>query len=276
VNSEQAARSEPPQIGAGAGLQTLFTVYCSLFTLLSACGGLSPLRGHAVVGRDAYEVFVGDGPGGQPDLFGVRADGGPVFQITYSSVAEAGPVLSPDGGAVAFLRSNARDDRLSGRVWVLNLLSGAERELPLPRDSPRPERLGWSGDGRSLYVRAGPAIYRLNPPPAAPDPGLLAGVDRAVAESSLAVFLGDPPFGRVLACAQSLCSQTDSGPPAPFASNAHDAVRWGPDSVGFLSGADLIVRPVGPGRARRVEWSDPPAGPRQLSFFPGKSANGAP
>jgi len=250
-------------------------VYCLPFTLLllSACGGLSPLRGHAVVGRDAYLVFIADGPGGQSDLFGVRADGGPVFQVTYSSVPEAQPVLSPDGGMVAFLRGTSRDDRLPGRVWVLNLLSGAERELPLPRGSARPERLGWSGDGRSLYVQTGLAIYRVNPPPASPDPALVGGADRAVAESSLVVFLGEPPFGRVVACARSLCSQTDSGSPAPFAANAHDAVRWGPDSVGFLTGADLIVRPLGPGRPRRVEWSEPPAAPRQLSFFPG-SVNG--
>ena len=143
-----------------------------LLTLwLAGCGGLSPLRGHAVVGRDPYLVFVGDGPGGQSDLFGVRGDGGPVFQITYTSVPEMAPRLSPNGDAVAFLRGSTADPRLPDRVWVLNLLSGAEREFKLPRDAAPPDGLGWSEDGRWLYVRASGVIYRVAAPPAPGIPG---------------------------------------------------------------------------------------------------------
>lgn len=243
-----------------------------LTLLLAGCGGLSPLRGHAVVGRDPYLVFVGDGPGGQSDLFGVRGDGGPVFQITYTSVPEMAPRLSPNGDAVAFLRGSTADPRLPDRVWVLNLLSGAEREFKLPRDAAPPDDLGWSEDGRWLYVRASGVIYRVAAPPASGDPRPIVGSDRLEAESSLAVLVGQPPFGRVLGCGHDLCVQTDSGAPAPFASNAHDAVRWGADSVGFLAGSDLIVRPLGPGHARRVEWSGAPGRPRALTFFPGSSA----
>jgi WD40-like Beta Propeller Repeat len=239
--------------------------------LLSGCTGLSPLRGRAAVGRDAYVIFVGDGPGGQPDLFGVRADGGPVFQITYTSVLEAAPALSPDGGTVAFLRARTIHDSVPTAVWVLNLLSGAERELPLPPGGERPDRVGWSGDGKSIYVRAGTTRYELSAPPAAPAPRALAGPARAAADSSFSVWLGDPAFGRAVGCDQALCVQTDSGPPTPFAPNSRDAARWGPDSVGFVSGSDLIVRPVGPGRERRVEWSGVPAKPRELTSFPGRS-----
>jgi hypothetical protein len=238
--------------------------------LLSACTGLSPLRGRAVVGRDAYVIFVGDGPAGEPDLYGVRADGGPVFQITYTSVLEAAPALSPDGGMVAFLRARTTHDSVPAAVWVLNLLTGAERELPLPAGAAHPERVGWSADGASIYVRAGSARYALGAPPAAAAAHALAGAARAAADSGLSVLLGDPPFGRAVQCGPALCVQADTGAPSPFAENAHDAVQWGADSVAFLSGGDLVVRPLGPGRERRVEWSGVPARPREVTAFLGR------
>jgi len=232
------------------------------------------MRGHAVVGRDAYLVFVGDGPGGPADLFGVRADGGPVFQITYSAVPEAAPALSPDGGVVAFLRGSSTADPRPAKIWVLNLLSGAEREDQLPRGAGQPTAVGWSKDGRGLYVRVDTTVFGLVAPPASGEGQVVAGAERAEADSSFAVLLGQPAFGRVVPCATDLCVQTpNGGPPTPFASNAHDAVRWGTDSVGYVSGPDLIVRPVGPGRPRRVEWSGAPARIRGLTFFSGNSVN---
>jgi hypothetical protein len=244
--------------------------------VLAACGGLSPLRGRAIVGRDAYVVFVGDGPGGEPDLYGVRADGGPVFQITYTSVTEAAPALSPDGGTVAFLRARTVGDSIPAAVWVLNLLSGAERQLPLPPGASRPERVGWSRDGRTLYVGADTERFALAVPPAATAARLLQGGERAAADSSFAVLLGDPPFGQAVPCAQGLCVQAGTGAPTPFAMNARDAARWGSDSVAYLSVGELIVRPVGPGRGRRVEWSEVPARPRELTAFTGVSRSTPP
>ena len=74
---------------------SLLTAYFSLLTwAVTACGGtVSPLRRHAVVGRDSYAIFTADGPDGTGDLFGVRGDGGPVFQITFTPVREARPQL---------------------------------------------------------------------------------------------------------------------------------------------------------------------------------------
>jgi len=253
---------------------TLFKPFSLLSVLLPACGGLSPLRGHAVVGRDAYLLFVGETANGQSDLFGVRADGGPVFQITYTPVVEATPVLSPDGGEVAFLRGATIGDKKPGRVWVLNLLSGAERELQLPRGVAAPNALGWSEAGTSIYVRTDSTVYRLVAPPGSAEPRITTDGERARAESSLAVLVGQPPFGSVVPCGSDLCVQSEQSAPEPFASNAHDPIRWGPDSVGFVSGPDLIVRPVGPGHPRRVEWSGAPSGVRGLTFFAGKSVNG--
>ncbi|HEY8105643.1 MAG TPA: hypothetical protein VIE46_06015 [Gemmatimonadales bacterium] len=237
---------------------------------LSACAGLSPLRGRAIVGRDAYVIFVADGPGGYAGLFAVRADGGSVVQITFASVIESAPALSPDGGTVAFLRGRTPRDSLPATLWILNLLSGAERELPLPGGAP-PDRVGWSADGKLLYVRAGSGRYVLHAPPAAAAARPVADAEHAVADSSFVVLLGDPPFGRVVPCDDALCVQTDSGAPSRFAEHAHDAVRWGADSVGFFSGEDLIVRPLGPGRPRRVEWSGVPGRPREMTVFLGRS-----
>jgi hypothetical protein len=241
--------------------------------LLSACTGLPPLRGRAAVGRDAYAIFVGDGAEGETDLFGVRADGGPVFQITYTSVREAAPALSPDGGAVAFLRARTTRDSVPAALWVLNLLTGAERELPLPAGAAPPERVGWSADGKAIYVRAGGARYLLLAPPAAPAARALTGAARAAADSSLSVLLGDPPFAHAVQCGSAVCVQADTGAPSPFAANAHDAARWGSDSVAFLSGGDLMVRPLGPGRERRLRWSGVPANPREVTVFAGRARN---
>ncbi len=238
---------------------------------LAGCGGtLSPLRNHAQVGRDAYAIFVGDGPAGSSDLFGVRADGGPVFQITYTGVAESSPSLSPGGQLVAFLRTRSSRDTLPGAVWVMNLLTGAERRLDLPKDAAAPSRVGWTADGRALYVRAGPEVWRLNAPPAAPEPRPTTQAERPAADTSLGVFLGDPPFARVVVCGGSLCAQADSSQPVPFAECGRDPVRWGPDSVAFVVNNDLVVRPVGPGRGHRVEWTSVPKAPREPTFFPGK------
>ncbi len=285
MNGSDQIRPHPSETGIARNPP--FTVYRSPFTLLKpftlfsvltplllpACGGLSPLRGHAVVGRDAYLLFVGETADGQSDLFGVRADGGPVFQITYTPVVEAAPVLSPDGGTVAFLRAATIGDKKPGRVWVLNLLSGAERELQLRRGAAAPTALGWSEDGSAIYVRADTTVYRFVAPPASGEPRIVTDGERSRAESSLEVLVGQPPFGSVVPCGSDLCVLSEQSAPAPFASNAHDPVRWGPDSVGFVSGPDLIVRPVGPGHQRRLEWSGAPSGVRGLTFFGGESVN---
>jgi len=238
--------------------------------LLAGCSGtISPFRRHAVVGRDPYLVFVGDGPGGRSDLFAVRGDGGPVFQVTFTPVAEFSPALSPDGAMLAFLRARSAADSAPGAAWVMNLLNGAERELPLPAGAAPPERVGWSGDGRTIWVRAGGELWRLAAPPAPPVPRRAAPGERARADSSFGVYLGDPPFTRVVTCDGALCAQGDTGAPAPFAPDGRDPARWGGDSVGYLSGDALMVRSLGPGRPRRVEWSGTPPHPRSLTYFPG-------
>jgi hypothetical protein len=223
------------------------------------------------IGRDPYAVFVGGG-GPNSDLYAVRPDGGPPVAITFTPVAELRPALSPDGGALAFLRGTSLDDSAPATVWVMNLLSGSERELPLPKGAGKPKQVAWDHQGAALIVSAGNGVYRINAPPAAPDPRPVLPAERARAESSLAVLLGDPVFTRVVPCkaAGDLCVRADSGEPDLLARGARDPVRWGPDSVAFFVGNNLEIRPLGPGRPRRMVWSNAPERPRQMTFFSGK------
>jgi hypothetical protein len=244
----------------------------ALAAALAACSGsLPPLRGQMEVGRDGYAVFVaGTGPAGG-DLYAVRTEGGPVVPITFSAVGEMRPTLSPDGGMLAFLRGASLRDSTPGSVWVMNLLSGAEREVGLPRTAGVPRQVGWSLDGRSLVVAAGGGLYRASAPPARPDATPVPVAERAAAESVLAVLLGRPAFGRVVPCAEpgALCVAGDSGAPGLLARGARDPARWGDDSVLFFVGDAVEVRPLGPGRARRLDWEGAPGRPRQMTVFVG-------
>lgn len=240
--------------------------------LLAACErGFLPLGGRFDVGRDPMVVFVGgDGPAGG-DLYALQADGGGAIPITFSVVGEMRPALSPDGGQVAFLRGGTLTDSLPASVWVLNLINGAERQVRLPLQAGRPEQVGWSDDGATLVVRTAAGLYRAPAPPAEGQVRPMPRAEAAAAESALAVLLGRPAFARVVPCEtpEALCVVGDSGPPSVLAEGASDAARWGDDSVAYLMGGRLVVRPVGPGRPRVIDWSLVPARPRQFTVFPG-------
>ena len=257
--------------GAGGGPRLRVVHYLLLVALIDCGGGVSPFRRRAVVGRDTYAVFAADAPGGAADLYAVRGDGGEVFQITFTPVREARPALSPDGAALAFLRGQGRADTLPGTPWVMNLLTGSERRLELPGEA-RAEAIGWSRDGRTIYVSAGQFAYAI---PAPPDHGPARAVPPdqwQLVDSALGVFAGEPPFARVFACEQTICAAADTGGPRAIADEGRDPARWGPDSVAYFAGDELLVRPVGPGRARRVPWSHPPSAARQLTVFGGAPA----
>jgi hypothetical protein len=258
--------------GTVKGERGAFTVYRLPFTmlLLGCSGTLPPLRGQIEVGRDRYAVFVaGSGMGG--DLYAVRAEGGVPIPITFTNVAELSPALSPDGTELAFLRGLSLRDSTPATIWVMNLLNGAERELPLPKGASAPRRLGW-GRGHTVVVETRDRLFSIHAPPSAPNPQAIPAAARAVAESSLAVLLGDPVFATVVPCetAGDLCVVADTGAPSLLARGAHDPLRWGADSVGFFVDDEVEVRPLARGRPRRLELSGAPARPRQMTFFAGK------
>ena len=210
------------------------------------------------------------------DLYAVRASGGPVVPITFSSVGEMRPALSPDGRRVAFLRGRAVADSTPGSIWVMDLLTGGEREVVLPRNAGTPRRVGWSRDGARLTVAAGADLYRASPVAGSLEAEPVPQADRPAAESTLAVLLGEPVFARVVPCTDpaALCVASDTGAPGLLAAHARDATRWGPDSVAFLTGSVIEVRPLGPGLARRIEWSGLPGRARELTGFAGRPDGG--
>jgi hypothetical protein len=173
---------------------------------------------------------------------------------------------------VAFLRARRLQDTLTPSVWVMNLLTGAERRIELPAGSDA-EALGWSRDGRSLLVSAGRFAYEVPAPPARGTPSAVPPLEWDRVDSALGVFVGDPPFARVYQSGESLCAAPTSGPAASVAEDARDPARWGPDSLAYFSNNELLVRPVGPGKARRVPWTGVPPNPRQLSAFAGAAAS---
>jgi hypothetical protein len=257
--------------GDNGGLSIAVAGLLALSLLLfSACEPtLPPLRGALDIGGESYVIFVaGTAPAGG-DLYAVGTDGGPAVQITFTNVGEMQPELSPDGGTVAFLRGASLRDSTPGSVWVMNLRTGADRELTLPKGSGIPRRIGWAGDDSSLVVRTDSGLYQVGTPPGPDRPVAISAGDRAAAESSLSVLLGSPVFARVVPCAdpEALCVTGDTGAPGLLARGARDALRWGPDSVAFLVGDQLEIRPLGPGRARRLLWSSLPGHPRQPTAF---------
>jgi hypothetical protein len=248
-----------------------FTLFFLPLTLFVFSCTLPPLRGKIDVGRESYAVFVG-GTGPRTDLYAVRADGGPIFPITYTPVAEMAPALAPNGTDLAFLRSQSLNDSTPGTVWVMNLHRGSERELRLPEGAGLPARVGWSPDGESVVVRAGQGLYRFDPRTPRHEAEPIPPAERAAAESSLAVLLGDPVFTRVVPCEKprDLCVVGRRGKPKILAQAARDPVRWGPDSVAFYAGGRVQIRPLARGRPRLLLWVNPPERPRGLTFFEGK------
>jgi hypothetical protein len=248
-------------------------VLTSYLSLLTACDPtLPPLRGQMEIGRDPYAVFVG-GEGPNSDLYAVRPEGGVPVRITFTNVAELAPALSPDGGGLAFLRGTSLTDSTPASAWVMNLLRGSERELVLPKGGGHPVDVGWEPDGKSLIVSTSEGLYRFQTPPADPDPRLVPAAERARADSTLAVLLGDPVFTRVVPCKKTrrdLCVVGATGRPGLLAQAVRDPVRWGGDSVAFFVGDRLQVRPLGPGRGRILMMSKTPERPRGMTFFEGK------
>jgi hypothetical protein len=112
-------------------------------------------------------------------------------------------------------------------------------------------------------------LYRFGAPPPADAPRPITAAERAAAESSLAVLLGQPAFARVVPCTEpgALCIESGSGA-SLLAPRAHDALAWGTDSVAYFVGEEVEIRPLGEGRSRRLDIAGPPR-PRQMTAFTG-------
>jgi hypothetical protein len=220
------------------------------------------------IGRDPYAVFVGEGSGGA-DLYAVRPGGGVTIALTFSPVAESAPALSPDGGSLAFIRSSAG---APAAAWLMNLLSGAEREVTLPRGVDAvPRRVGWTSNGSALYIETDRGIWRADVPPRGTEAQAVSGIELASADSALSVLVGSPAFAVIERCeaaARGLCARSN-GSESVVAADADFGARWGTDSVAYVRSGVIEVRPAGPGRARRLEFSPARTVTGGITFFAG-------
>lgn len=253
----------------------------ALLALASLAGcRVSPLTNRIAVGDEPFLVLAGEGPDGQTDLFAGHVSGGELVRFTFSRDREASPALDPTGQMVAFLRSAGPPIYLV----VMNLANAAEREVELPEAA---ERVGWSRSGTRLFVAGPSGIWWTPAPPRRLALAAIGASDalRWEADSALAVLVGEPPFGRVVDCelgdarsteGRDLCLDVDGHEQQTLVRGARDPFRWGGDAVAYLVGGGpagrIEVRPLGGGRARRLEWRRPPAHPRQPSFFPGPTS----
>lgn len=244
---------------------------------LAACRGMSPLTNKIEVGAEPFVVMVGESQDVQTDLFAVSAGGGEVTRLTFTRGAESAPALDPSGSAVAFLRR--RPGQPEGTAWlvVMNLVNSAEREAMVPVALGTARRIGWSRDGRTLYLRADSGSALTPAPPAAMTLQALDSSDarRAEADSALTILLGDPPMARVESCALDCisaasgkqCVVSATGERQELGPTVRSPIRWGSDSLGYLEDDQLMVRPLAGGRPRRVMWVRSPKQVRELAYW---------
>ena len=78
------------------------------------------------------------------DLYLLRADGTELEQLTDTPDEEFAPSISTAGDRIAFLRP----DQIGGNLYLLNLASGLERQLPQRTSYP----VSWSPDDATMAV----------------------------------------------------------------------------------------------------------------------------
>jgi len=244
-------------------------VATTLATVLASCA-LTPLSHRINVGEEPFLVFVGEGADRHTDLFAVQAGGGAVIQLTFTPQVEWHPRLAPDGKSLAFLRARDSLPTTDRQVVLMDLVTGNERTVTLPDQAGRPQDLGWSPDGAGIYIGADHGLWRADARTATAGAVRMEGTDSVRAVAALQIWLGHPPFARVIPCTSGgLCVLTVHGDTGALAPTGHDPVRWGDDSVGWFDGSDLYVRPLGPGVRRRIGWTNAPSNPHDATYAPG-------
>jgi hypothetical protein len=232
---------------------------------VSGCG-LSPIDHRIRLGEEPFVVFVAEGSDGNTDLFTTTTGGGHVYQLTFTRVIERAPALAGGGQMVAFLRFR---DSLPGTprdVVVMNLENGAEKIIPLPATAGLPRALGWGAGDRVVYIRTDSGFWQANVPPSGMAATAIPDPDVAIANQAIGAWLGQPPFAEAIACATGLCIVGRAHDTSTLNPTGHDPMRWGSDSVAWFEGNEIVVRPLGTGRARRIRLLEGPANAREGSM----------
>jgi dipeptidyl aminopeptidase/acylaminoacyl peptidase len=117
--------------------------------------------GRSVVFTHLPTARVNDWP--RADLSRLDLASGEIRPLAVSSRTEGAPRFSPDGREIAFVASDdAPNFSFAGRVHVVAAAGGVARPLALTADE-RPQLVGWSADGRELYVaEARGTVHRLS------------------------------------------------------------------------------------------------------------------
>lgn len=222
--------------------------------LLVAGCSLSPLQNRIKPGEEPFVVLAGTGSDGHVDLYATLPGGGEIHQLTFTAMVESAPRLSARGDVLAFLRHGEGSGRADGELVVMNLLNGAERRLDLPPTAGHLEAVGWAPDERTLYVMTSSGPWQVAAPPLAPNPQPVGEAARAAADSALMTLLGTPRFARASRCdSGGVCIVGTDGAPRQLDADGSAPFRWGSDSVAWLVGDRVVIRPLGPGPARRLD-----------------------
>ena len=229
---------------------------------------LSPVKNRVGVGVESYVVFDADGEDGEGDLYVGSASGGKAFRVTFTRVHESSPALSPDGLMLAFIRGPHAADSAGHRIWVMNLVNGAEREVAELGEGFHPQRLAWSLDGTILFVGTGRGNFQIPAPPSPLQPRAVDPSSGSIADTALSVPLGNPVIAVAEPCGGGICARTRVGSQM-LSPSGRAPFRWGADSVAYFNGDAIEVRPLGGGTTRQVRWSGSPANPRTATQFPG-------
>ncbi|MEP6473831.1 MAG: hypothetical protein ABJC74_08925 [Gemmatimonadota bacterium] len=229
---------------------------------------MSPLSNRLNIGEEAFAVVVADGEGGLGDLYAIPGGGGVPLQITFSRVDESYPALTSDGSVIAFIRGGLKSGT-QPVVVLMNLLNGAERRVELP-EGEAPVRVAWSVDQSRIFIRTSKGLYAVGAPPRTPDLAAVAAADSASADSALNAVLGDPAIAIAGTCrsGKGVCARSDTDETL-LDSLGRDPVRWGPDSVAYVSGNLLEVLSLGGGHVREVRPSRELKGVRQPTYAAG-------
>ncbi|MGQ0703866.1 MAG: TolB family protein [Gemmatimonadales bacterium] len=252
---------------------SLFTFHFSLFT---SCG-VTPLTNKIRVGEEPFVIAVGEGSDSATDLFAAPASGGSFVRLTFTRAEELAPRLSPRGSSVAFLRrAEPSSDRWS--LVVLDLLTNREETAPIPQGAGKPQATGWTADGSQVLVKTWGQLASPAPPRA-----LWLRVvpldSSAWADSLTGQLLGEPPSARVGVCKvpdTGYCIFAANGEMTRLDSGVTDPIRWGPDSLAYITASGLLIRPLAGGRARLPNWSAQPSRLRDFTYHPGKSVSSQP
>ena len=236
--------------------------------LLTSCA-VTPLSNKVAVGEDAFVLGIGEGVDEITDLYAAQAAGGTFVRLTFTRAEERLPKLSPAGTAVAFVRRDGTRDPARWSLVIQDLRTTVERTAPLPAGSAAASRIGWSADGRTAVVLAG-GYFTLSTGSDSLVP--VPPVAALAADSMTRELLGDPASAMVRDCpGGGLCIVAATGDTSALDPAATDAIRWGADSVAYLTPRGFTVRPLAGGPSRWPDWSGKPARLRSLTYHPGRT-----